>query len=65
MPSVGVVTSVDLFGCFTLFAVTPAVGIFADEGTGEVITIDASSSKLMSHPYLEALPGLVAASFRG
>ena len=65
MPSVGVVTSVDLFGFFTLFAVTPAVGIFADEGTGEVITIDASSSKLMSHPYLEALPGLVAASFRG
>ncbi|WP_171962876.1 hypothetical protein [Bordetella trematum] len=60
MPSVGVVTSVDLFGCFTLFAVTPAIGISADEGTGEVITIDASSSKLTSHPYLEALPGLVA-----
>ena len=65
MPSVGVVTSVDLFGCFTLFAVTPADGISAKEGTGEVVTIDASSSKLTSRPYLEALPGLIAASFQG
>jgi hypothetical protein len=64
MSNIGLVTSVDLFGCFTLFAVTPAVGISADEGTGEVITIDASSSKLTSRPYLEALPELVAASFR-
>lgn len=65
MPNVGVVTSVDLFGCFTLFSVTPAAGISADEGTGEVVTIDASSSKLTSSPYLEALPSLVAASFQG
>lgn len=63
MPSVGLLTSVDLFGCFTLFAVTPTDGISADEGAGEVITIDASRSKLTSRPYLEALPGLVAASF--
>ena len=59
------VTSIDLFGCFTLLAMTPAGGISADEGTGEVITIDAYSSKLTSRPYLEALPGLVAAAFQG
>lgn len=64
MPNIGLITSVDLFGCFTLFTVTPTDGISADEGTGEVITIDASSSKLASHPYLEALPGLVAAAFQ-
>lgn len=65
MPNVGLVTSVDLFGCFTLFTVTPLDGISAPEGFGEVITIDASNSKIKSCPFLEALPGLVAASFRG
>jgi hypothetical protein len=65
MRNVGLITSIDLFGCFTLFAVTPTDGISADEGTGEVIIIDASSSKLTSRAYLEALPGLVAAAFKG
>lgn len=64
MPGIGLATSVDLFGCFTLFVVTPADGISADEFTGEVITIQASSSKLVSRTYLEALPSLVAAAFQ-
>jgi hypothetical protein len=59
MPRVGLVTSVELFGAFTLFAVTPADGISADEGTGEVIIINASSSKITIRPYLEAMPSLV------
>src|SRR5690606_17701159 len=65
MPGIGLATSVDLCGCFTLFAVTPADGTSAAELTGEVITIHASTSKLISRSYLEALPGLVAAAFQG
>ncbi|MBN9368425.1 MAG: hypothetical protein BGO36_04630 [Burkholderiales bacterium 68-10] len=62
--SAGLVTSVELFGCFRLFVVTPLDGISTDEGTGEVITINASSSTLTSRPYLEALPDLMAVAFK-
>jgi len=65
MPSLGLVTSVDLFGCFTLFAVTPTDGISADEGAGEVISIDVSRSRITSRPYLKAMRGLAAAAPRG
>jgi hypothetical protein len=65
VPRAGLATSVDLLGCFTLFAVTPTDGIQATEMTGEVITINAASSKMTSRPYLEALPGLVAAAIQG
>lgn len=64
MPGIGIATSVDLFGCFTVFTVTPADGITAPELTGEVITINAPTSRMTTRSYLEALPGLVAASFQ-
>jgi hypothetical protein len=65
LPSIGLLTSVDLFGCFTLLAVTPADGISVAEMTGEVIAIHASSSKITSRSYAEALPSLFAAAFQG
>jgi hypothetical protein len=64
MPGVGLVTSVNLFGCFTLLTVTPAHGISAAELSGEAIVIQMASSKMVSRPYVEALPGLVAAVFQ-
>lgn len=64
MPSIGLVTAVDLFGIFTLFTVTTSDGISADEGAGEVLTIDASRSTLTSRPYLEALSSLTATGSR-
>ncbi|WP_345796089.1 hypothetical protein [Castellaniella sp. MT123] len=63
LKGLGIVTAIDLFGVFTLYAITPATGISAAEAFGEVITIDASSSKLTSKPYLEAVADLVGAAF--
>lgn len=62
--SVGLVTSVNLFGCFTLFTATPSEGITASELSGEVIVIQASKSKMVCKPYVDALPELVTASLR-
>lgn len=59
MPGVGLVTSVNLFGCFTLFTVTPTEGISATDLTGEVIVIQAANSRMVSRPYIDALPGLL------
>lgn len=64
LPGVGLATSVNLFGCFTLLAITPTDGISAAELSGEVIVIQAANSKMASRPYVEALPGLVAAAFQ-
>jgi hypothetical protein len=57
-------TSVNLFGCFTLLAVTSANDISAAELSGEVIIIQAAKSKMVSRSYVEALPALVAAAFQ-
>ncbi|MGP0172653.1 hypothetical protein ACSVIJ_12300 [Pseudomonas sp. NCHU5208] len=64
MAGTGLIVSVDLFGCFTLFTVTSAEGIEADEGTGEVAVINVATSKLTSTPYLEALPAIMASAFQ-
>ncbi|QJW84376.1 hypothetical protein HK414_13070 [Ramlibacter terrae] len=59
LPTLGLATSVDLFGCFTLLAITPAGAIAAQELVGEVVTVDAREGKLSRRTYIDALPTLM------
>ena len=60
----GVLTSVDLFGVLQLFIVSPTDGISAEIGTGEVIRIDASTSKLTSSAYMDVQHELIQDWFK-
>lgn len=49
-------SGVTLFGMFNAFFATPAADFTAEDAHGELVIIDASTSKLTSMPYVEALP---------
>lgn len=62
MPNIGVVSAVSLFDAFMLHAVVPSTGITAEETTGEVVYIDASTSSAKISSYMDALPRILGQS---
>ena len=55
-----IMSGVTLFGMFNAFFATPAADFTAEDAHGELVIIDASTSKLTSMPYVEALPRIFA-----
>lgn len=55
-----IMSAVTLFGTFDAFFATPAADFTAEDGHGEMVIIDVSTSKLTSMPYVQALPQIFA-----
>lgn len=50
-----IVSAVTLFGGINGFFVTPSTGFSADDAVGEVVVIDASTSKMRSYEYINVI----------
>ena len=55
-----IMSAVTLFGMFNALFATPAVDFTIDDAHGELVIIEASTGKLTSMPYVEALPHIFA-----
>jgi hypothetical protein len=55
-----ILSAVTLFGTFNAFFATPAADFTTEDAHGELVIIEASTSKLESMPYVEALSRIFA-----